>query len=132
MGPSTQPSSVSSFSRVPGGRVLPSVSNAFLPMGTGCQSISSPVCCAAARITLTHSGTTSSPMSSPSRIPILSIVMSDGCDGCLGCLICDAVSGTLYPGRFIWDELSETLYLRRQSYSPGQPQIGQHALRRVV
>ena len=45
-----------------------------LPIGNGCHSIGSPVRAAAAFITLTHSGTTSRPISSPSRIPIFKFI----------------------------------------------------------
>src|SRR6266702_60924 len=65
-----QPSSPRSACSVTAGSVSPCSSCPRLPMGSSCQSIASPVCAAAARMTLTHSGTTSRPMSSPGRIPI--------------------------------------------------------------
>src|SRR5271163_2716167 len=45
-----------------------------MPIGSGTQSTTSPVAAAAAFITLTHSGTTSRPMSSPSSTPIFTFV----------------------------------------------------------
>src|ERR1035437_8163741 len=65
-----QPSSFHSAASVVGGSVLPSNSWPALPIGNGCQSMARPAREAAAFITLTASGTTSRPMSSPSRIPI--------------------------------------------------------------
>ena len=65
-----QPSSFHSAASVDGGSVLPSLSWPSLPIGSGCQSMARPARDAAAFITLTVSGTTSRPMSSPSKIPI--------------------------------------------------------------
>src|SRR6185503_5173208 len=71
-----QPSSVRSVSSVIFGSVLPYCSWPALPIGNSCHSRARPVLAAAAFITLTASGTTSRPMSSPSRIPIF-IWLSD-------------------------------------------------------
>ena len=49
---------------------------ADMTIGIGCQSMSRPAFCAAAFMTLMVSGTTSSPMSSPSRIPIFSALFT--------------------------------------------------------
>src|SRR5450756_1470556 len=65
-----QPSSFHSAASVVGGSVLPSTSWPALPIGNGCQSMARPERDAAAFITLTASGTTSRPMSSPNRMPI--------------------------------------------------------------
>src|SRR6476620_187847 len=65
-----QPSSVCRASSVIFGRVLPCCSWPALPIGSSCPSMVRPVLAAAALITLTASGTTSRPMSSPSNIPI--------------------------------------------------------------
>jgi len=43
-------------------------------MGSSCHCTSSPVAFAAAFITLTASGTTSKPISSPSRMPIFTML----------------------------------------------------------
>src|SRR3974377_2401154 len=64
-----QPSSFHSAFSVLGGNVLPSASWPCLPIGSCCHSRIRPARAAAAFITLTHSGTTSCPMSSPERMP---------------------------------------------------------------
>src|ERR1700730_15424586 len=65
-----QPSSPRNAVSVTAGSVSPCCSWPCLPIGSGCQSIASPVRAAAAFIPLTHSGTTSWPMSSPTSTPI--------------------------------------------------------------
>ena len=65
--------------RSPAGSVLPCSSCPRLPIGSGRQSISSRSRAAAAFITLMHSGTTSRPMSSPSRIPIFKLTPPRRC-----------------------------------------------------
>src|SRR5216683_3212007 len=65
-----QPSRSQSAFSVTAGSVLPCSSCPRLPIGSATQSIARPLRDAAAFITLTHSGTTSSPMSSPGRTPI--------------------------------------------------------------
>src|SRR4249919_335783 len=65
-----QPSRVCRVSSVIFGKVLPYCSWPALPIGSSCHSMVKPVLAAAALITLTDSGTTSRPMSSPSNIPI--------------------------------------------------------------
>src|SRR3974390_2353032 len=64
-----QPSSFHSAFSVLGGNVLPSASWPCLPIGSCCHSRVRSARAAAAFITLTHSGTTSCPMSSPERMP---------------------------------------------------------------
>src|SRR5947209_6162285 len=70
-----QPSSVCRVSSVIFGRVLPYCSWPALPIGSSCHSMDKPVLAAAALITLTASGTTSRPMSSPSNIPIFNFAI---------------------------------------------------------
>jgi hypothetical protein len=74
IGPITQPSSSRKACSVTAGSVWPCSSCPFLPIGSGCQSISSRSRAAAAFIILMHSGTTSSPISSPGRIPIFKLI----------------------------------------------------------
>src|SRR4051812_23554012 len=70
-----QPSSVCKVSSVILGRVLPYCSWPALPIGSSCHSMDKPVLAAAALTTLTASGTTSRPMSSPSNIPIFNFAI---------------------------------------------------------
>src|SRR5437660_12400511 len=70
-----QPSSVCRVSSVIFGRVLPCCSWPALPIGSSCHSMLNPVLAAAALITLTASGTTSRPISSPSNIPIFNFAV---------------------------------------------------------
>src|SRR3954453_2617937 len=70
-----QPSDVFRVSSVIFGRVLPCCSWPALPIGSSCHSMARPVFAAAALITLTASGTTSMPMSSPSNIPIFNFAI---------------------------------------------------------
>ena len=69
-----QPSSVRSVSSVIFGSVLPCASCPALPISNSFHSMESPVFAAAAFITLTASGTTSRPMSSPCMIPIFKVI----------------------------------------------------------
>src|SRR3954468_415128 len=70
-----QPSSLCRVSSVIFGKVLPCCSWPALPIGSSCHSMARPVFAAAALITLTDSGTTSRPMSSPSNIPIFNFAI---------------------------------------------------------
>src|SRR4051794_35171647 len=70
-----QPSSVCRVSSVIFGSVLPCCSWPALPIGSSCHSMARPVLAAAAFITLTLSGTTSRPISSPSNIPIFNFAI---------------------------------------------------------
>src|SRR5262245_43571376 len=79
MGPQIQPSVFFSASAVTAGSVLPCSSCPRLPIGRSCHSTCKPVFAAAAFITLTASGTTSSPMSSPSSTPIFNMLIPVEC-----------------------------------------------------
>src|SRR5882757_212396 len=70
-----QPSRVCRVSSVILGKVLPYCSWPALPIGSSCHSMLKPVLAAAALITLTDSGTTSRPISSPSNIPIFNFAI---------------------------------------------------------
>src|SRR5262249_2264904 len=78
IGPQIQPSVFLSASTVTCGSVFPWSSCPCFPTGKSCHSTCSPLFFAAAFMTLTASGTTSSPISSPSNTPIFSVISLPG------------------------------------------------------